>query len=315
MSQYKTITATDLIGKLGIETPNINSAFLKEKLNFKHTYRELIDHERDEVILSIINSLEKNKFRVSGENDNTVWEKGWGEVLSTVKNSTAFSSDLLLPQYFKKENISRLFGGYIVSEQQSFEYDLDQAVRCAIFSKYLLNQKRIVEIGCGTGNSQYLLSKLCPSTTALVGADWATPSLELLQTISKNVNRPIQPVLFNMLNLEGYDDLQIDSESTVLTVHTLEQLGKSYKPLLNRLLSSKPALCVHIEPIKELYNQNNLFDYLAIKYHDIRNYLDGWLTELKALEVNKKVKILEEKRIQMGNKFHDAYNLIVWQPC
>jgi len=315
MSNEQIINGYQLIEKLGIKGVDLNSAFIKSKFDFSHSYRELTAAERDEVILSVVTSLEKNKFRVSGENDNTVWEKGWGEVLSTVKNSSQFSSDLLLPQYFKKETITRLFGDYVVSKDDNFEYNLDQAFRCAVFSKYLVGQKRIVEIGSGTGNSQYLLSQLCSPSTELVGSDWATPSLELLKAISDSVQRPIEPVLFNMLTLEGYDNLKIDSDTAVFTVHTLEQLGKSHKPLLDSLLASKPRICVHIEPIKELYDSTSLMDYLAIKYHDVRNYLDGWLTALKELQQDNKIKILEEKRIQMGNKFHDAYNLVIWQPC
>lgn len=308
------INGYDLIERLGIDGVDLNSNLIKSKFDFSHSYKVLEGQDRDDTILSVVSSLESHKFRVSGENDNTVWEKGWGEVLSAVKNAAQFSTDLLLPQYFKKENISRLFGNYVASDSDQFEFDLDMATRLAVFSKYLVGHKRVVEIGSGTGTSQYLLSQLCAKSTELVGSDWATPSIELMKTISEKVQRPIHPVLFNMLTLEGYENLKICSDTVVFTVHTLEQLGKSYQPLLNKLLESKPAMCVHIEPIKELYDRHNLIDYLAIKYHEIRNYLDGWLTSLKDLESLNKVKIIKEQRIQLGNKFHDAYNLVIWQP-
>jgi SAM-dependent methyltransferase len=315
MSSSQQLNGLKLVEQLDIADVSILPASVQDKLNINHNYRIINGQERDDVILSVISSLQLNKFRVSGENDNTVWEKGWGEVLTTVKNTTQFTPNTLIPQYFNKEAVYRLFGDYVISDSADFAYDIDQIIRSLIFSKYLINHKRIVEIGSGTGNSQYLLAQMCPATTELVGSDWATPSLELLNTISQNLNRPITPVLFNMLTLEGYSNLKIDSDTAVFTVHTLEQLGKSYKPLLDHLLESKPAICVHAEPIKELYEQGNLMDYLAIKYHEIRNYLDGWLSELRDLESKNKIKILEEKRIQFGNKYHEAYNLIVWQPC
>jgi hypothetical protein len=315
MSNQQIMNGLDFIEKLGIASIDILPDAIKNKINFNHNYKIMNDQERDEVILSVIASLDKHKFRVSGENDNTVWENGWGEVLSTVKDKKDLSRNSLIPQYFKKEAIYRLFGNYVFSDSDNFAYDLDQAIRYLIFSKYLIDHKRIVEIGSGTGNSQYLLAEICPPTTELIGSDWSTKSGELITKISNHLQRPITPVVFNMLTMDGYDNLKIDNETAVFTVHTLEQLGKSYQPLLQRLLDSKPAICVHAEPVKELYEQDNLMDYLAIKYHEIRNYLDGWLTELRELESNNKIKILEQKRIQFGNKFHEAYNLIVWKPC
>lgn len=308
------LNGQDLIKKLGIADINLIPESIKNKTQFSHPYKIMKEEERDKIILSVLASLQNQKFRVSGENDNTVWEKGWGEVLSSVKETTKLSRDSLIPQYFTKEYVYRLFGEYVYSESPNFAYDIDQVIRIVIFSKYLLKFKRIVEIGSGTGNSQYLLAEMCPPTTELIGSDWSTKSLELLNVISKNLNRPIQPVLFNMLTLEGYDNLKIDRNTAVFTVHTLEQLGKSYQPLLEKLMASKPGICVHAEPIKELYEQNELMDYLAIKYHEIRNYLDGWLTTLRCLEKEGKVKILEEIRVPFGNKFHEAYNLVVWQP-
>ncbi len=315
MSNNKTITGVELVQKLGIGDVDMLPASVKSKLNFSNDYRVVSESERDEVILSVISNVINNKFRVSGENNNTVWENGWGEVLSVVEKRDTFTPESLIPQYFNKENVYRLFGDYVYSESPTFAYDMDQVIRSLIFSKYLIKHKRIVEIGSGTGNSQYLLAQMCPPETELVGSDWAVKSLNLLSVISEKVNRPIKPVLFNMLTLEGYDDLKIDSNTAVFTVHTLEQLGKSHAPLMQKLLDSKPALCVHSEPIKEFYDNSNLMDYLASKYHDVRNYLDGWFTELKKLESEKKIEILEETRIQVGNKYHEAYNLIVWRPC
>lgn len=311
---FSTINGNKLIEQLGFGDVSLLPDVVKNKVNFSNQYRVVAEKERDEVILSVISSLINSKFRVSGENNNAVWEKGWGEVLSVVEERENFTSDALIPQYFNRECVYRLFGDYVFSESPTFAFDIDQVIRSLIFAKYLIQHKRIVEIGSGTGNSQYLLAQMCPPETELVGSDWATKSQDILSVISKKLNRPIKPVLFNMLTLDGYDDLQIDSDTVVFTVHTLEQLGKSYKPLLQKLLDSKPALCVHSEPIKEMYDSKNLMDYLALVYHDVRNYLDGWLTDLKELESQNKVEIMEQRRIHVGNKYHEAYSLVVWRP-
>ena len=72
-------------------------------------------------------------------------------------------------------------------------------------------------------------------------------------------------------------------------------------------------MCVHLEPIQEFYYNDNLFDNLAKQYHKKRNYLGKYLTDIENLEIKKKAKIFEKKRIQFGDRFHEAYGLIVWK--
>ena len=78
------------------------------------------------------------------------------------------------------------------------------------------------------------------------------------------------------------------------------------------LCKNKP-LCVHLEPIYEYYNNENLFDTLAKNYHKKRNYLGKYLTDIKLLEKEGKAEILEEIRIGFGDRYHEAYSLLVWK--
>jgi len=57
-----------------------------------------------------------------------------------------------------------------------------------------------------------------------------------------------------------------------------------------------------------------LFDYLAIRCHTTRNYLKNWLSDIRALEKSGKAEIIEEKRLQFGDRYHEAYSVIAWRP-
>ena len=81
--------------------------------------------------------------------------------------------------------------------------------------------------------------------------------------------------------------------------------------LLENLYKQK-CLCVHLEPIKEFY-EDNLFDTLAKNYHKKRNYLGNFLTDIRQLELEGKAEILEELRIGFGDRYHEAYGLIIWK--
>ena len=53
--------------------------------NFDLLEYEIISNEkRDEVINTVIEKINSKDLRVSGENNNDVWEKGWGEILNQI---------------------------------------------------------------------------------------------------------------------------------------------------------------------------------------------------------------------------------------
>ena len=80
------------------------------------------------------------------------------------------------------------------------------------------------------------------------------------------------------------------------------------------MLEKKPGICVHLEPIDELLDDNNLIDDLSIKYFRKRNYLKNYLPYLENLEKNGKINIIKKQRIYSGSYFIEGHSLIVWKP-
>jgi hypothetical protein len=68
-----------------------------------------------------------------------------------------------------------------------------------------------------------------------------------------------------------------------------------------------------METTYELYDQDDLFDYLSAKYLEKRGYLNGFLGRLKVLESEGAIEILGTHRT-FGSLFHDGYTLLVWKP-
>ncbi len=310
-SQLHTLAPEQVAAKFGLSREQLLS-LLGNHAWPSLTYRVIKGAERDDVMLGILKRIDSGTMRIVGGNDNAVWEQGWGEILTQVKNK-GFSPTILRPQYFDHHRIMRLNGEYVDGGDARFVYEYDQLLRRIVFSHYLKGTSKIVELGCGTGTSQLLLAELLPNAK-LVASDWATPSQEIVRQIGAYTKRDIKPVNFNMLTLEGWENLEIDAQSTVLTVHALEQLGGGCTELLDRLVKAKPKMCLHFEPIVELYDENALFDYLAIKYHTTRNYLSNWLSTLRTLAKAGKVEIMEERRLAFGDRYHEAYSVIAWHP-
>jgi hypothetical protein len=69
--------------------------------------------------------------------------------------------------------------------------------------------------------------------------------------------------------------IDIPADSVVMTFAALEQISDSFGAFLDFLLAKRPKLCVFVEPIREWYDGGNFIDHLAIRGHDIRNFLKG----------------------------------------
>lgn len=302
------IGAADIARLAGVDAAAAHTAM---RMAGSLGYRRLPAAERDAVILRALEQLERTDLVTVGGNDASRWERGWGEILDRVR-TRGVALENLLPQYFHYD-ILRYDGDWIRIDAPDFEFRVYDTFRRALFPRHLAGFDRLVDIGCGTAASLLTLNDLFPRAE-LVGCDWAAPSQDLVKLIAAHLGRPLRGVRFNMLTLEGGDQIQIDARTAVLTMHSMEQLGANHGPMLDFLLQRKPGLCLHIEPIRELYDPAKLFDALALRYHDKRNYLSGYLTALRAKAAEGLIDIKETRRLGFGSAFHEGYSLVVWAP-
>jgi SAM-dependent methyltransferase len=310
LSPEAEITSADIARLAGAGLADVAAATAGRDLPALR-YRRLSMAERDAAILRAITQLSRTDLIAAGANDASRWERGWAEILDRVR-ARGVAVEHLLPQYFQHE-VLRYDGDYIRIDRADFEYQLYDIFRRVIFPRHLTGFRRIVDIGCGTGASLLTLADLFPDAE-LVGCDWARPSQELVSLIAAQLRRPMRGVRFNMLTLEGRDDLAVDRETAVITLHAMEQLGSGFVPMLDYLLSARPGICLHIEPIAELYDPDLLFDWLALRYHEKRNYLSGFLSALRAKEAEGALAIHDVRRLRFGSAFHEGYSLVVWTP-
>lgn len=278
-----------------------------KKANFK--YRIVEGKEYDQAILRIIKTLDSNTLKTSGPHRLNDWEKGWEENLQEFKLSRC-DLDLLIPKFVKEDEYIRFQGNFIDPESDSFETAFVNVMRYYLFDKYYKKINALYEFGAGTGLNLVAASRVFPKMK-LVGLDWAKSSIDIINTLKEKLNLNISGIRFDLFNLDR--NYQLDKGSAILTIGTLEQLGKNFKPFINYLLENKPKVCIHMETLYEFYDQNNLLDYLAAKYLEKRNYLRGFLPFLKKLESEKKIKILEIRRT-FGSFYHEGYTYIVWKP-
>jgi len=201
---------------------------------------------------------------------------------------------------------------FIKPASKNFEYNMLGVILDWVFDKYIRNAGAVYEFGCGTGHNLVRARKLNPAAI-LWGLDWAVSSQAIIRKLA--LERSDSKLFAHRFNFFNPDmDFLVEKDAVVYTVASLEQIGTEFDKFITYLLSNKPKLCIHVEPIAELLDENNLLDYLSIKYFKKRNYLDGFLTYLRQLESKGDIKILKAQRNYIGSFFIEGYSVVVWIP-
>lgn len=284
------------------------STFVKEKIKkFNFLARKVSAQDRDKILLKIIRTILDPKLIKAGKHRQAQWEKGWSENLEAyVKHG----EEPLIPRYFGKYGVVRWKQQFLNPVSLNFEYNMLAVIQYWLFDKYLRLSNYIYEFGSGTGHNLLRVREVNPSAE-IWGLDWARSSQEIIQKIRLEKADPN----LNALNFDFFNpdtNFELNKKSAIFTVAALEQIGDNFQPFIDYLLKNKPEICIHIEPIAELLDENNLLDYLSIQYFKKRNYLNGYLSKLQQLEKKGKIKIHKAQRSFIGSLHIEGYSIMVW---
>jgi hypothetical protein len=273
-------------------------------------YRVIEGSERDAILLSVLKRIHLPELTNAGDNREGDWELGWREnLLEFIQYG--YDLEKLIPKYYKDNVIICLNRQYILPSQPDFVYQYTKIFRAWLFREYLTDYEVVFEFGCGTGHNLVHLAELYPDKT-LYGFDWTRSSQEIIQIVADQFGMKIKGGFFNFFDPD--ETLTFDPDSAVFTFGALEQLGPNHNRYLDFILKRKPKLCVDVIGIHELYDETQLFDYLALLYHMRRNYLNCYLTRLRELEASGTVEIVKVQHHLFGNLYDNPYSYVIWKP-
>ncbi len=287
------------------EIPSICLDFFYEH-NFK--YRVLEGQERDRSILEILKFVSEDTKLVATPDRQAVWHSGWNDNLKMFRMNKDLS--FLEPKFISSGEVVRLNKELVFPEDPSFLKNYIKLIQLWFFGEYGRGYKDLHEFGCGTGFNLVVMAKLFPKSN-IYGYDYVQSSVDLVKEMSIEYGFNIQSKLFDMISPNCSVDIK---DSCIFTCASIEQLGDKYHNFIEFLLYKKPGICCHLEPITELLDEDNLIDYLAIKFQSKRNYSFGFLPYLQSLEAENKLEILKIKRICFGSLYTEGYNYIIWKP-
>jgi len=306
-SQLRQLRPDDFVCAFGEQPTSYVSARI-DSYNFE--YRALGHSERDFYVRKSVDALCNSDLARAGEGRIGQWELGWGSHIGRL--GQPFDAAVLVPGYFGKYPVVRWQQEFIAPYDPRFEYRSFAVIQDWLFDKYFRNASSVYEFGCGTGHNLLRVRGVNPHA-ALWGLDWAKASQSLISQLRElGVDTNINCHRFNFF--EPDNAFTLASGAAVFTAAALEQVGDRYASFVQYLIRNKVNLCIHIEPISELLDENNLLDFLSISYFKRRNYLSGFLNYLRALESDGTIKIHMAQRTSIGSLFIDGYSVIVWSP-
>jgi SAM-dependent methyltransferase len=275
-------------------------------------YRVPTKEERDDIILAALKKSDSEQLVAAGAHRIDAWEDGWQENLNDFIAS-GYDLRSLIPKYHqhhKKGLPVRLDRDFFIPESAEFVYNVTHIFRTWIFKSYVEPYDSVYEFGCGTGHNLAYLATLYPAKK-YYGFDWATSSQKIIQLVAEKYGWHIGGKNFNFFHPDT--SIRIDPKSIVFTFGALEQVGSNHGAFLQFLLERKPTMCINVEGLNELYDSDNLSDYLALRYHSKRNYLNSYLTELKNLESQGKI-VIDKIHYQPFGFHDDPHSYVLWKP-
>lgn len=308
-AKWRVFSVADFACALGVSPASI-SKDLRCRIRKAHVkYQRLDALEHEHVVLNVLKELDAYKFDQAGIQRRRIWEKAWGERLEIVTRADG-TRDSLIPNFLNRHPIVRLCRKYVRPADTGLELTFLELFRRYVFMRYFNRVSSVYEFGCGSGYNLLLMAELFPKAE-IIGLDWSVSAIKIVDLIARKHQANIKGIRFDLFRPDRR--IKLPDNTAVLTMDALEQVGARFEPFLQYLLDQRPRVCVHIEPISDLYDQDNLLDYLAWRYHSRRNYLKGYLTCLRKLEKQRKIELIEVRRTMYGGLYHEGCSLIVWR--
>ena len=303
------LTIDDFAEAFGILPVDLPDDCKSQVSRFDFRYEFVDAAEHNNLVNEIQQALDDGRHSRVGSHRRDLWERAWSENLARLISSD-YDLVSLVPNYYLKWQPLRFKHRFIKTAQPMFQLNFFTVLRTWLFKHYLTDIDNVYELGSGSAQNLAMLAQMLPEKN-FFGLDWAPASQQLLTTLSTKFGWNMVGRQFDLFAPDH--KFQIAENSAVFTIAALEQLGNKCRPILEYLLEQAPRLCISLEPLVELYNEEDQLDRLAIQFHKKRGYLENYLTSLQELELEQRLKITRIHRMHFGAFYDESYTLVVWE--
>lgn len=305
------LTITDFARSFGVNEEEFSESLKSKILSFDFSFERPDLNATKGLILEVLQKIRSDTQIIGAYERTQKWHDGWKENLDDFRSSE-FDEKALVPKFVRPGNPIRWFQQYIIPQSDEFELQFIKVYLHWLAETYFSEAAKIHEFGSGTGYNLLSIAKIFPDKEYL-GSDFVGSSVDLINEIANSAkNIKLKGLNFNMLKPNF--DYSVSSNDAVFTFGSLEQLASDVEPMIKFLVSKKPKIVIHTEPIEEFYDLENLEDYLAYQFQSKRGYSSGLIGHLENLERQNIIQIVKKNRLFFGSFFMEGYNHIAWRP-
>tara|TARA_R110002110_G_scaffold180184_2_gene386145 strand:- start:13244 stop:14182 length:939 start_codon:yes stop_codon:yes gene_type:complete len=295
---------------IGVEINSLTDECKSLLKQYNLKYRHLDKEEFEEALLCIFQGMQTRLHLKSGRDRKFYWDAGWKSNLDSYKDIK--NAENLKPGYFRYEKYVRYDGTYVKPLSSEFVFKFLKILQAQFYVDRLKNIDNVFELGCGSGHNIASLSEFFPNKN-FIGLDWSIEAINIVNLLNENIEANISGQIFDFFTPHK-NDFEVPPNSAFITTGAFEQMGTDCEKIIQFTLDKKPDIVINLEPIREFYDPNNLSDFVALNYHDERNYLNGYYTKLLSLEKKGALEIEFAKKINFGGHCHDGWSTIIWRP-
>ena len=216
---------------------------------------------RDAAMLNVLKRIDG--FQPVGAHRAGIWRMAWEDVATRYRESGGVPA-ILEPNFIGGTSITRLRGNYAQPMDPRFKLNFFRVLNAWLFWRFISPEVDVVhDFGAGSDYDMVALAGMRPDLH-LHCWDWAETTLDLVRHVSVDHNLPLASGRFDFF--DPATAIELEADSVVFTFCALEQVGSNLHIFIDWLVTQRPRM-VPTWTRSQIFDGENLFDYMALKYH------------------------------------------------
>lgn len=173
----------------------------------------------------------------------------------------------------------------------------------------------LAELGAGYGEILLRLARRYHKAFGhYLAGELTNNGLNALQTLARHENIPVVSGHCDFYSLTKDGCLSGYPGGVIYTSYALMYVPMLAGGIVDFFCSMHPQVCIHFEPVYELYDEHSLHGLLCRRYVEMNDYNRNLLSVLRDHEEQGRIEIVEIEKNVFGDNVLLPISVIVWRP-
>jgi len=237
----------------------------------------------------------------------------WGSLLREIENKNATVLDA--SEIFNGHKEVLYYDHGVFKKSDAFDVHKKYIkMACHIILSFIGKDDPVIEFGSGYGAIILSLAKkLRSKKNPIIAGEFTKSGMKIIRALSRNEGLN---VVTEECDISGNPIMKIPlpENAIIFTSSTAYIIPSLPEDFVKNILHFKPKVVIHIEPIYDHSNTNDLYGLLRRKYIEVNDYNRNLLSILREAEENGLIQIVKNDPLVFGDNPLFCYSIIAWRP-